>query len=372
MQDAEVEKLVAAANGDCESCTVHGTIYLFSNSCLDLVNVVCDRNPSLPYCNRSVLRRKEADSPDDPFKEQFVPINTEEEESELEESTEFEEETTKRTSVIQFISLYHADSIAAPESALHRISNATERKGLEKRFTLRSRYCPVNQYTFQTTCLPGKKLRYDLQVFCQEFSEMCGVPNINLYPSRHADPTDEGRPKGYGQKQKNGQLGLGKSFGFGLGAIPGFEVVTSQGADIGKGNIPFLNQIGGIILNQGMELGALGHRTGKGPARSMNALTHGYPSFGIGGEPNNGDKKLSQEVLKSFGIPNLPGLNKVFGKLGGNRSNKRVRGYEPGYGALNPNAPVAIGKVDHDAINLPGGFGEVEIEKGGGFGIGKK
>uniref|UniRef100_A0A0K0DHR0 Uncharacterized protein n=1 Tax=Angiostrongylus cantonensis TaxID=6313 RepID=A0A0K0DHR0_ANGCA len=264
---------------------------------------------------------------------------------------------------------------------------------VSKRFTLHSRYCPVNQYTFQTTCLPGKKLRYDLQVFCQEFADMCGVPNINLYPSRHGDPTDEGRPKGYGQEQKNGQLGLGKSFGFGLGAIP-----------VHKDRLIFvIAQIGGIILNQGMELGALGHRTGKGPARSMNALTHGYPSLGIGGEPNNGDKKLSQEVLKSFGIPNLPGLNKVqrfqlsekkrnvfngtrrhcccinkcfalsvFGKLGGNRSNKRVRGYEPGYGALNPNAPVAIGKVDHDAINLPGGFGEVEIEKGGGFGVGKR
>lgn len=35
----------------------------------------------------------------------------------------------------------------------------------------------------------------------------------------------------------------------------------------------------------------------------------------------------------------------VFNKLGGNRPNKRVRGYEPGYGAVNPNAPLAIGKV---------------------------
>lgn len=35
-----------------------------------------------------------------------------------------------------------------------------------------------------------------------------------------------------------------------------------------------------------------------------------YPTLGFGKEPNNGDKKLSQEVLKSFGIPNLPGLNK--------------------------------------------------------------
>ncbi|KHJ88116.1 hypothetical protein OESDEN_12093 [Oesophagostomum dentatum] len=206
------------------------------------------------------------------------------------------------------------------------------------------KYCPVNQYTFQLTCLPGKKLRYDLQIFCQEFSEKCGVPNLNLYPSRHPNP-DDGRPVGYGQKQKNGQLGLGRSFGFGLGAIPGLEVVSSQGADIGSGSLPFLNQIGGIMLNYGTEMGALGQRIGKGPARSLNALTHGYPSLGLAGEPNNGDKKLSQELLKSFGIPNIPGLNKLFSKLGGNKPNKRTRGYEPGYGAVNPHAPIAIGKV---------------------------
>ncbi|VDO22170.1 unnamed protein product [Heligmosomoides polygyrus] len=177
------------------------------------------------------------------------------------------------------------------------------------------RYCPVNQYTFQVTCLPGKKLRYDLQIFCQEFSEKCGVPNINLFPSRRTNPTDEGRPKGYGQKQQNGQLGLGRSFGFGLGAIPGFEVVSSQGTDIGNGNLPFLNQIGGIMLNTGSEMGALGHKIGREPARSLNALTHGFPTLGLAGEPNNGDKKLSQEVLKSFGVPNLPGLNKGIGFL---------------------------------------------------------
>ncbi|KAJ1373247.1 hypothetical protein KIN20_035608, partial [Parelaphostrongylus tenuis] len=190
---------------------------------------------------------------------------------------------------------------------------------------------------------------------------VCGVPNLNLYPSNRAD-TDEGRPKGHGQKQKNGELGLGKVLGSDLE----------------------LYQIGGMILNQGVDLGALGHRIGKGPARSMNALTHGYPSFGIGGEPNNGDKKTqprSSEIVwcAEFTWPQqrnrvnklLP-TSQLLGKLGGNRSNKRVLGYEPGYGAINPNAPIAIGKVDHDAINLPGGFGEVEIGKGGGFGIGKR
>ncbi|KAK6047688.1 hypothetical protein COOONC_14807, partial [Cooperia oncophora] len=169
-----------------------------------------------------------------------------------------------------------------------------------------------------------------LQIFCQEFSEKCGVPNVNLYPSRHANPADEGRPKGYGQKQQNGQLGLGRSWAFGLGAIPGFEVTSSQGTDIGAGNLPFLNQIGGIMLNHGSEIGALGHRTGRGPARSLNALTHGYPSFGLAGAPTKRRQKAQ------------PGM---FGKLGGNRPKKPVVGYEPGYGAVNPNAPLAIGKV---------------------------
>ncbi|VDM80714.1 unnamed protein product [Strongylus vulgaris] len=138
------------------------------------------------------------------------------------------------------------------------------------------------------------------------------------------------------------------------------------------------------MLNYGSEMGALGQKIGKGPARSMNALTHGYPTFGLTGEPSNADKKLSQETLKSFGIPNLPGyptfgltgeptnadkklsqetlksfgipnlpgLNKIFNKLGGNRPSKRVRGYEPGYGAVNPNAPLAIGKVTFPKLHV--------------------
>ncbi|VDO07078.1 unnamed protein product, partial [Haemonchus placei] len=176
------------------------------------------------------------------------------------------------------------------------------------------------------------------------------VPNVNLFPSRRSSQTDDGRPKGYGQKQQNGQLGLGRSFGFGLGAIPGFEVLSSQGTDIGNGNLPFLNQIGGIMLNQGTEIGAMGQKTGRGPARSLNALTHGYPSFGLTGEPNNGDKKLSQEVLNSFGIPNIPALNK--GTSFDCCSNKKIQGYEPGYGAVNPNAPLAIGKVSFQFLGI--------------------
>lgn len=55
----------------------------------------------------------------------------------------------------------------------------------------------------------------------------------------------------------------------------GFEVLASHGADIGKNNLPFFNQIGGMMFNQGTRVGALGHRYGNGPARSMNALSHG-------------------------------------------------------------------------------------------------
>ncbi|KAK6732159.1 hypothetical protein RB195_016503 [Necator americanus] len=324
----------------------------------DFVDIACERNPGLPYCKSLDVRRKEPTEPEDPFEDKFEPREGRKS-GEDDISLEIEEATTIRP---------RRSTTSVPPQRQNILYTIFPTLQLEKDWR---KYCPVNQYTFQVTCLPGKKLRYDLQVFCQEFSENCGVPNINLYPSRHVDQSDVGRPKGYGQKQKNGQLGLGRSFGFGLGAIPGFEVAASQGADVGSGNLPFLNQIGGAMLNYGVEMGALGQRIGKGPARSMNALTHGYPSFGLTGQPNNGDRKFSQEALRSFGVPNVPGLSKILNKLGGNRPNKRVRGYEPGYGAVNPNAPLAIGKVDRDAINLPGGFGDVEIEKGGGFGFGK-
>ncbi|KJH41926.1 hypothetical protein DICVIV_12089, partial [Dictyocaulus viviparus] len=90
--------------------------------CSDLVDVACDRNPFLPYC-RTVLRRKDINPLKDPFKEKFVPVSSEEHDNTDDISIEYEEETTTK------------------------------------------RYCPVNQYTFQTTCLPGKKLRYDLQYY---------------------------------------------------------------------------------------------------------------------------------------------------------------------------------------------------------------
>ncbi|CAD6191996.1 unnamed protein product [Caenorhabditis auriculariae] len=324
----------------------------------DLIEDICKRNMSQAICKNSGgdLRKAPAEKPIDPFKKKFEPTSVEEEEDiSLEDENEV---ATTRRPIIR-------TTVKPPRQNILYTIYPTLQKEKDWR-----KYCPVNQYTFQVTCLPGKKLRYDLQVFCQQFSEMCGVPNTNLYPNRFSNPADEGRPTGYGQKQKNGNFGVGRSWGFGIGAIPGFEVRTSQGADIGQEKLPFFNQIGGMMLNTGGEVGVLGHRTGKGPARSMNALTHGFPSFGLGA-PNDGDQKFAQETLKSLGVPNVPGLNNVFKKLGQNKPNKRITGYEPGYGAVNPNAPFAIGKTDVDDLNLPASFGAIEVIRGSGMGIGK-
>ncbi|CAJ0957442.1 unnamed protein product, partial [Mesorhabditis belari] len=240
-----------------------------------------------------------------------------------------------------------------------------------------SRYCPLNKYTFQVTCTPQKKLRYDLQVFCQDYADICGVPNTNLYPSRTGRNNNDGRPEGYGQKQKNGNFGLGTSFAFGTGMLPGFSVVGSQGADIGKENMPFLNQIGGIMMNNGVEIGATGKKIGQGPGRTIDALDRGFPTgnalFGQG-DPTAADRRATGEFLRSFGIPNVAGLGKILKALNPPRPNRlpsRGLGYEPGYGALDKKAPLAFGKVDHDSVNLPGGLGDFEINKGTGMGFGK-
>ncbi|PAV64873.1 hypothetical protein WR25_07437 [Diploscapter pachys] len=331
---------------------------------LDIVREACIRNPSLPYCNQKTdekIRR----APPDPFESKFVlksqeePVNPEDD-----ISLELDGDQNNLENTRPF---YTTTPVPLPrQNILFTVLPSLQ---TEKDWR---KYCPVNKYTFQITCLPGKKLRYDLQIFCQTFSDMCGVPNLNLYPSRQPSMQDDGRPTGYGQKQKNGNFGMGRSFAIGLGAIPGLEIRSSQGTDIGHESLPFFNQIGGMMLNYGSEVGIMGQKYGQGPARSLNALTHGYPSLGLGGGPTDADKKLSQELLKSFGVPNIPGLDKVFKKLGGNRPAKRIKGYEPGYGAVNPRAPLALGKTDLDVLNLPGGMGDVEFARGTGLGIGKK
>ena len=230
------------------------------------------------------------------------------------------------------------------------------------------KYCPYNQYTFMTTCKPGKKLRYDLQVFCQEYADYCGVPNIHLYPSR--TPQEEWRPAGYGQKQKNSHVGLGRSLSFGLGAIPGFEITASRGAE--GGNFPGL-EFGGLMFNEGTDLGVLGERTGKSPSRTIGGLENGYPSLGLDPNTARADERAANAALRQLGIPPVPGLAKALGNLRpglGKRPSKLL--YEPGYDAVDRNAPIATGRTDGDSVNLPSTLGKVELLHGVGMGIGKK
>ncbi|CAI5441956.1 unnamed protein product [Caenorhabditis angaria] len=298
--------------------------------------------------------------PEDPFRTKFVPKNIDENEEDISLEDEDEESRVPITTPRPIPRRLYAKP--THEHLLYSIFPSLQK---EKDWR---KYCPANQYQFQVTCRPGKKLRYDLQLFCQQFSDMCGVPNVNLYPSRFAKPEDEGRPAGYGQKQKNGNFGIGRSWAFGLGAIPGFEFTSSQGADIGNERLPFFDQIGGMMLNYGGEVGVLGKRTGKGPARSLDSLSRGYPSLGLG-QPTKADSQFGESVARALGVPSL---NNVFQKLAKNSKNKKITGYEPGYGAVDPSGIFAIGKTDVDDVNLPGGFGAVEVIRGSGMGIGKK
>ncbi|CAJ0574826.1 unnamed protein product, partial [Mesorhabditis spiculigera] len=345
-----------------------------------LTDLACERRPELPYC-KEYRRQKDAISAeisDDKFKsnrpieklEGFLIEDSKEQEKEEVQTLSPVEDTTP---ILRSFRTTRPPR-RQPHNILFTLFPTLQKDHREKR------YCPANQYTFQVTCAPQKKLRYDLQVFCQEYADICGVPNTNLYPSRTGrNPEDEGRPEGYGQKQKNGNFGMGNSFAFGTGMLPGFSVVSSQGADIGHENLPFFNQIGGMMINNGMEIGATGKRIGQGPARTIDALDRGFPTGnalfgGPGAEPSSADRRATGEFLRSFGIPNVAGLGKILKSLNPPRPRKQLSrglGYEPGYGALNKKAPFASGKVDHDSVNLPGGIGDFEINKGVGFGVGK-
>ncbi|VDO68464.1 unnamed protein product [Heligmosomoides polygyrus] len=62
-----------------------------------LVDVACERNPSLTYCKNREIRRKEPDPPEDPFEEKFEPVEPSSHQNEKEDiSLEFEETTTFR------------------------------------------------------------------------------------------------------------------------------------------------------------------------------------------------------------------------------------------------------------------------------------
>lgn len=66
--------------------------------------------------------------------------------------------------------------------------------------------------------------------------------------------------------------------------------------------------MGGVILNYGTDIGVLGERTHKGPARAMGTL--GLPTAGGVAQhaPQTVEDKLKAIALKSVGIPNIPGL----------------------------------------------------------------
>lgn len=226
-------------------------------------------------------------------------------------------------------------------------------------------YCSHSQLQFQSTCVPEKKLRYDLKIFCQEYADTCAVPNGNEYPTGY-----NGRPYGHGQKQTDGAVGVGSSYALGLGPVPGFEVVSSQGVDVGP--VPGLDEIGGFMVNRGAELGILGERIGPGPARTISGLERGYPSLDPSSTSSqHASADFQKSLFRSLGLGNLPGLGRLFGGLSpGAPKRPRIRGYEPGYGAVNKKALIATGKTDTDSVALPALVGELELNKGVGLGIG--
>ncbi|KAK0394550.1 hypothetical protein QR680_000801 [Steinernema hermaphroditum] len=353
----------------------------------EVVDLICKRNPQKSYCANRNIRK----APENPF----AGVQTNAAKTETRTDGEWETPKSFRNKFEQSAEDDAEREDRRPQSIHVELSEeedesveVTTRRPYPRHFTRAPiqqnilytvlpsiqrktyKYCPHNQYTFQTTCAPGKKLRYDLQVFCEEYASYCGVPNINLYPSRYRNLEDEGRPKGYGQKQKNGNLGLGRSFALGLGVIPGFEIVGSRGTDIGS--MPGLDMMGGLMFNEGTDVGILGQRTGRGPARSLAALSHGLPSFGLDPNTKMADEKVSDAALRALGVPPVPGLGKILGALNKGQKPKKggIKGYEPGFDAVNKKALIATGRTDTDSVNVPA-LGTVEINKGVGMGIGK-
>uniref|UniRef100_A0A1I7ZM12 Chitin-binding type-2 domain-containing protein n=1 Tax=Steinernema glaseri TaxID=37863 RepID=A0A1I7ZM12_9BILA len=353
----------------------------------EVIDLICRRNPQKSYCSNQNIRK----APENPFaglktRPEVHPTNqgsrwetSKAFRSKFEQSEEEDFDREDRRVNNRHIELSDEEDESVEVTTRRPVRRPATRAPIQQNIlytvlpTLQKKtykYCPHNQYTFQTTCAPGKKLRYDLQVFCEEYASYCGVPNINLYPSRYRNLEDEGRPKGYGQKQKNGNLGLGRSFALGLGVIPGFEVVGSRGADIGS--MPGLDMMGGLMFNEGTDVGILGQRTGRGPARSLDALSHGIPSFGLDPNTKMADEKVSDAALRALGVPPVPGLGKILGALNTGKKPKKggIKGYEPGFDAVDKKALIATGRTDTDSVNVPA-LGTVEINKGVGMGIGK-
>uniref|UniRef100_A0AC34R1H6 Uncharacterized protein n=1 Tax=Panagrolaimus sp. JU765 TaxID=591449 RepID=A0AC34R1H6_9BILA len=106
----------------------------------------------------------------------------------------------------------------------------------------------------------------------------------------------------------------------------------------------------------------------------MAGLESGYPSFGLDPNTAQADQRAANAALRQLGIPPLPGLAKALGSLQapglGKKPSKLL--FEPGYDAVDRNAPIATGRTDGDSVNLPATLGKIEVLKGVGMGIGKK
>uniref|UniRef100_A0AC35U8L6 Uncharacterized protein n=1 Tax=Rhabditophanes sp. KR3021 TaxID=114890 RepID=A0AC35U8L6_9BILA len=324
----------------------------------DVVAIACKRNPKLKYCRQfnkvqskpeNEVRRAEAT-----FMEAMVEPPPKTESQVFLDSYEDEVKETRKPK-----RKMRPTPAPVRQNILYTVFPTLQKKS--------ARYCQINEYTFAMTCKPGKKLRYDLAIFCDEFSRQCGIPNIHEF--QNARPPPPYYPKGYGQKQENGHLGLGKSFAMGLGVIPGMTITGSSGTDVGK--MPGLDQMGGLMFNQGTDIGILGERAGRGPERTMDALSSGMPSFGMNPDTKAADEKAQNAALRSLGIPPIPGLAKALGAINKKPSGKKGVGFEPGYDAVDKHALIATGKSDGNNVNLPGGMGTVEYMQGVGMGIGK-
>lgn len=70
-------------------------------------------------------------------------------------------------------------------------------------------------------------------------------------------------------------------------------------------------------------------------------------------------------------VPCKPIFVVVLGGLGLQEEKPKIKGYEPGYGAVDKKALIATGKTDTDSVSLPAFLGDFVLNKGIGLGIGK-
>ncbi|CAI5442370.1 unnamed protein product [Caenorhabditis angaria] len=144
---------------------------------------------------------------------------------------------------------YYQQQNVARNSALYRVYPGLRPKD--------QRYCGDMKPMFAYTCQPSKPLRLDLVEFCKDYSAFCQVPNFHRLPGPRMGPplTD----KGVGHVDINGH------FGFGVGALPGFEVGVGWGVDVGP--IPGMGESVGVGV--GLDLGIMGAKSPEGFRRGQ-------------------------------------------------------------------------------------------------------